>query len=253
MKTLKDYHLEDFQEPGNTKPIFKAFKHALSNKNVEQFGFFAFNDTYSDYEFIPCENLNSFNPHFFSSNNHEFYRHYLDRKIISLFHTHLIDSPAPSELDKEISNSIGIPSFIFSVNSKNSFLFYPKSYKPRRLEKRIFIPYFQDCITFVKDFYNLNLNIDLSDKIGNWSRRLHHSNDAMIECINEIFLPVDLNNIQHGDLIIFKPFSFPLFHIAVCIDGMHYWHHPAGLYPSKELLSQLEENKVYKIYRYKDL
>jgi len=253
MKIKTDFHLGDFQEPGNTKPILKAIKYALQNKNLEQFGFFKFNDSYSDYEFVPCENLNSFNPHFFSSNNYDFYKSYLDKKIISLFHTHLIDSPEPSNLDKEISNSVGLPSFILSIKSKKSFLFYPRSYRPRPLVKRVFIPYFQDCITFVKDFYYLNLNINLPNLFNDWSRDISNSNTKLINNIEQFFNPLDLTEIKHGDLIVFKPIDFALFHVAVCDNNSHYWHHPAGMYPSKELLVNIDQNKVYKVYRYKDL
>lgn len=252
MNKKTDFHLAASQEPGNSKPILKSLKHALSNQNIEQFGFFVFDDHFSDYDFIPCNNLNSFDPHFFTSNNYDFYKYILNKKIISLFHTHLIDSPAPSELDKEISLSMGIPSFIFSIKSKESFLFYPKSFKPRPLSKRIFIPYFQDCISFVKDFYLIHLNINLSNTVNNWARRSNDSNQALLQLINESFYSINLNDIRHGDLIVFKPLDFKFYHLAVCFQGTHYWHHPAGLYPSKELLHHLDLNKVYKIYRYKD-
>ena len=251
MKKPTDFHLGGFQEPGNTKPILQALKYALKNRTIEQFGFFKFNETYSDYEFVQCKNLNSFNPNFFSSNDYGFYKSFLDKKIICLFHSHLIDSPAPSQLDIEISNSIGIPSFIFSIKSKNSFLFYPENHCARPLIKRIFIPYFQDCVTFVKDFYKLNLNINLSKIINNWSRRLNDSNQALVELLETFFITVSWLEIQHGDLIVFKPLDFAFFHLAVCCDESHYWHHPADRYPAKELLSLLDKNKVYKVYRYK--
>jgi len=253
MKKITDCHSEVSLEPGNNKPILESIEHALLNKNVEQFGFFKFNDSFSDYEFVACKNLNSFNPHFFSSNDHNFYKNYLDKKIISLFHTHIIEPPEPSDLDKEISKSIGIPSFIFSVKSQRSFLFYPDSYQPKPLSRRIFIPYFQDCITFVKDFYFIELNINLSNSINNWARRLNDSNKVLLNLIKENFYSINLNEISHGDLIVFKPTDFSFFHLAVCFNGSHYWHHPAGMYPSKQLLNKLDRNKVYKVYRYKDL
>jgi len=244
--------LEDSQEPGNSKPILQSIKHAFTNPNIEQFGFFAFDNNFSDYHFVACDNLNSFNPHFFTSNNYEFYKYVLSKRVIALFHTHLVDSPEPSDLDKEIASSIGVPSFIFSIKSKNSFLFYPKSFKPRPLSKRIFIPYFQDCINFVKDFYLTELNIDFSDRIYNWARRLNNSNETLLQLINKSFYEINFDEMRHGDLIVFKPLDFKFYHLAVCFQGTHYWHHPAGLYPSKELLHHLDRNKVYKIYRYKD-
>lgn len=253
MKIATDFHLEDFQEPGNIKPILEAIKYGLSNKKSEQFGFFKFNDTYSDYEFIKCENLTSFNPNLFSCDDYRFYTNYLDNKIIALFHTHIIDSPEPSPLDIELSSSIGLPSFIVSCKSKQSYLFYPNSYKPQPLSKRAFIPFFQDCVTFVKDFYYFNYGIHLSKFISNWARHSSDSNKQLISTINQFFYPVDFDDIREGDLIIFHPTAFPLFHLGVCCSDSKYWHHPAELYPSKELLSQLDSNKVYKLYRYKDL
>lgn len=252
MKKITDSHLEVSLEPGNINPILQSIKHAFSKKNVEQFGFFKFNDLFSDYEFVSCENLNSFNPHFFSSGDYSFYRDYINKKIIALFHTHLINSPEPSQLDKEISRSIGVPSFIFSIKSKESFLFYPDSYKPRPLVKRIFIPYFQDCVTFVKDFYLIDRNLDLSKDFDNWARRSKASNSELISCIEKSFNTINFEDIIHGDLIVFKPIDYSFHHLGVCINDSHIWHHPAGMYPTKELLSHIDKNKVYKIYRYKD-
>lgn len=246
------YPLEDFQELGNTKPIHKAFKYGLISKASEVCGIFVFDKSFCDYNFIGLKNLNLTDPHSFNVNNKEFYKYYFDNRIISLFHTHIIDSSDLSDIDKSISNSLNLPSYVFSIKSKSSCLYYPKSFIPRPLKNRVFIPFFQDCVSYVKDFYLLNFKINLSDHIFNWARSLNGSNDRLLNEIENLFFEVNINERKYGDLIVFYPDISPYYHLGVIEENQNYSHHPIISMPSTQLFTNSLVNKVYKIYRYKE-
>ena len=248
-----DYLSEDFLDLGNTNPIKSCFKYAFSSKDREQFGFFYFEENNFDYAFKSLNNEDLSNVHHFSIKNKYFYDYYLSGKVISIFHTHIIDSAELSDIDIAVSNSLSLPSYVLSIKSKASSLYYPESYAPNDLYRRAFIPFFQDCITFVKDFYLLNLNINLSRFISNWARRSLNSNDHLINEIKNHFIEIKNTDIQYGDLIVFKPSIANLLHVGVFNSNNNYSHHPMGALPSTELFTEEARNNVYKIYRYKEL
>ena len=248
-----DYLLEDFLDLGITNPIKKSFKHALKDVSRERFGIFAFIQNKYEYDFIAFENLDQKNPNHFSIQNSEFFKFYFDKKVISLFHTHIEDDVNPSNQDLAIANLLGLPSYIFSTKSRNSFLHYPESYKSFDLYDRIFIPFFQDCISFVKDFYYLNFNINFNSLIKDWSRSRINSNNKLINSITKHFNEIKINQLKYGDLILFFPEMSNLHHLAVMDENNYIAHHPIGSKPTKNLFNDKLVNKVYKCYRYKDL
>lgn len=247
-----DYLSEDFLDLGNINPIKDCFKYSLSDKNREVFGLFKFINNKYEYLFKPLKNLNTQDNGVFAVNNSEFYSDYLNNDIICMFHTHTSPDPTPSQIDVEISEALGLPSYVISPASKKHYLYYPQSYQPRNLTPRIFIPFFQDCVSFVKDFYQINFNITFNN-IKNWSRENKNSNAKLLTEIEKNFFEVEITNIQFGDLIIFKPQLTPLMHLAVLDKNKNCFHHPMGGVPVQELFSRQKHNKVYKIYRYKDL
>ena len=247
-----DYLLEDFLGLGNTKPIKECFRYSLVDNKFEKFGIFKFLNHQYDYEFKPFKNLNTKNKEVFAIDNSDFYSDYFSGDIISIFHTHTTDSSELSSIDLEISESLGLPSYVISSVSKSQNIYYPRSYKPRGLYGRVFIPFFQDCISFVKDFYQLHLNITFND-ISNWAREKQNSNLKLINQIKNYFNEIDIKNITYGDLIVFKPSISPFMHLAVFNKDNRYSHHPIGLVPKDELFTEESLNKVYKVYRYKDL
>lgn len=251
-KLPMDYLLEDFQELGNTKPIKRCFRHALSDTNRELFGIFKFSGHHYDYEFKPFDNLNINNKYVFQSNDSEFYKDYLSGNVISLFHTHTTSCSEPSDIDLEISESLGLPSYIFSPSAKSHFLYYPKSYTPNRLYGRIFIPFFQDCVSFVRDFYLINFKFNFN-YIKNWARDNKHSNDKLLNQIKKYFKEIPIQNISYGDLIVFQPSLSPFMHLGIFNSENRFSHHPIGAFPVDELFNEQIRKKVYKVYRYKDL
>lgn len=244
--------MEGSLDLGSNNLILSAFKDSLRSPDRETCGIFAWHDEYHfDPKFIPLQNFNSHDPYGFLVNDQLFYNLYLNKKIISLYHSHVNCGPELSLLDKEVASTLALPSFVFSTETKESCLFYPSSYHPPALENRLFIPYLQDCITFVKDFYKKELNIDFSQYINNWSRRKESSNNTLIKIIETYFNEVNIFSVQNNDLVVFSPTVSELYHVGVYVDDGYIFHHPFEGLPRKELFSNTSINKVYKVYRYK--
>ena len=249
-----DYLSEDFLELGNTKPIKHCLKFALEKCEHERAGIFIYTNCFTDYDFIEMQNLDQFNSNYFILNNKLFYHYYINKQIISLFHTHICDSVEPSIDDIELSKSLKVPSYIISQSSKNSYLYYPPKFKTKQsLRKRIFIPIFQDCITFVKDFYLEYLNIDLTESVKNWARMRQNSNNKLLNEIKNNFNRVEFGEIKFGDIMVAPQSMSNLMHLSVVGENNVLEHHPIGMYPNKEIISNEYNKKVYLFYRHKDL
>lgn len=246
--------MEDSLALGNNKPFLSALKSCISNSS-EVCGVFYFKDEFNyDYDYMSFENADSFNSNHFAINNKEFYKLYLNKKIISLFHSHTNDfDETPSETDIEVSESLALPSMIFSKKTRNNFIYFPKSEKPRSLERRLFIPFFQDCVTYIKDMYILELGIKLQNNIHNWARRRNDPNSFLFEEIDNNFIKIKYSDLKKYDIIVFKPSTENLHHLAVYTGDNQISHHPISSFPRKELFTPEDLNKVYNLYRHKDL
>lgn len=248
-----DYRLEDSLELGQDNLIKECFKHALSDTSRESCGIFIVNGENPAGQFLNLNNLNLQANNHFSLNEPLFFEHYLKKEILCLFHSHVIDGPEPSQLDIYTSRSLSIPSLIFSTQSKDFYLYIPENYKPPPLKSRAFIPILQDCIAFVRDFYLLNLDINLYKIIENWSRPRKEPNDYLIDNVSKHFVEIDFKDRKYGDLVIFTPSDDNLYHVGVVDDDDHIYHHPRFMLPCKEIISSIPKDKVYKCCRYKDL
>lgn len=248
-----DYLLEDSLDLGNTNIVYQALRYSLKHKDRESCGIFVLEQDGYTVNFIPLINEDIYDINHFISNDKRFYEYYINKNILALYHSHIDYNSDPSELDINISESLSIPSFIFSLKDKSQYLYYPNSYKPKPLEGRIFIPYFQDCISFVKDFFHLELNIKFTDSIKNWARQGKESNEFLVNSMKCNFVNVDFSQLNSYNIIVFKPNLDRTFHLGVYLGDNIIYHHPIYGYPKKELFLPEHFNKVYKVYRYKDL
>ena len=246
------FHLEDFPAHGNTRPILEAFRYSLKNADREACGIFVLDNL--EFSFIPIENTFLKGDKYFIGNYEIFSKYLINKKIFCLFHSHLADSVNPSDLDIEVSESLCLPSYIFSTSSKNSFLYYPKTHTPPNLYGRIFIGHLQDCITFVKDFYLKELNINLNSQNKDWGRKGNNSNDHLIASLNRLFDPIEnFSDVSYGDVLVFRPSIDQFFHLGIYLKNNNFAHHPYSMLSVRELITDHTWNQVYKVYRYKEI
>lgn len=203
-------------------------------------------------KYQPVENIssNKFNSFLIDK---KIFAEFNSREILSIFHSHPKGSEYASKDDIDICEKISIPYYIYSCQSKNFSLFYPQSYKPEPLLARSFLPEFQDCVTLVKDFFDLELNIKLSKLINNWARRRkNESNDHLINILNKYFKPID-NLSREGDVVVFNMNEGHPFHLGVFNKAKKIVHQPNDQLSQEVYFTETMRKKVYKIYRYKDL
>lgn len=245
--------MEDFLDLGQHKTAFyQCFRYALSSVDSEVCGFFYLDNINQPLQFQPLLNENLIDKNTFSTSDPTFYNLYKLGKIICLFHTHLSQDD-PSVLDLETSNSFNLPSFIINIESNKSFLYYPTDYKPKKIKNRVFIPYFQDCIIYVKDYLQKYFDINLNGQLINWSRNGKNSLNMLNYYADKHFYNVNKQDFKNGDVIIFKPDVSIYPHVGIVNHDLYCFHHPVYQYPAKEFISSDFLNQVYKVYRYKDL
>ena len=247
-----DYLSEVSQDLGQSKPLSSCLRYSLSSPNQEVGCVFYFNESFSDYNFLNIQSKNLIEKNFFSCSDSTFYKLFKENRVISLFHTHIESGPELSDFDIEIANSFILPSCVFSVKTKEFNLYYPENFKPRPLSKRIFIPMFQDCITFVKDFYLKHMQINLHTITNNWARDRKNSNEILINVLNDNFFEVNKKDLKYGDIIVMRPLDSRYFHLVVYLGSNEVFHHPMFMLPRKEFIKPEALNKVYKVYRYKE-
>jgi len=238
----------DFLESQSFKR--RAIKTALSSPNKEVCGIFKWNEFNTALDFMRFENA-SCEENFFLVNSKHFYKLYKDNEVFCLFHSHPSTSDKISDLDIEISESLMLPSYIFSNKTKECSLYFPQSYTPPDLMGRPFIPELQDCVILFKDYFKLKLNIDLSKQYTDWCRKFKDSNAFLINQLDEHFEPINAENLEAGDLIIFNPDIDRYFHIGIYDGNDNFLHHPSAYLSKIELLTDKHRSNVYNIYRYK--
>lgn len=182
---------------------------------------------------------------YFATNSEEFNSLYKQDKIISLFHSHTNLPENPSLMDKETSESLCLPSYIFSNKTKRNFLYFPKSQKRSNLIGRVFVPEFQDCVCLLKDYFGMNAR-DI-----NWARQGENSNNILFDNLNIYFDEVNKTKFKKHDVLVFNPDISNLYHVGMYIEDGYLLHHPIDMLSKKELLTDKHLSNVYKVYRYK--
>lgn len=226
---------------------YKPIKLSLSNIKEEVCGVFYWNQFYQNVKFKNFTNNSHENKSsFFVTGDNDFNNLLKSEKILSLFHSHTDSKEDPSPTDIEVSESLCLPSYIFSNQTKKTFLYYPKSQKSPKLLSRTFVPEFQDCVTIIKDFFKLN-SLPI-----NWSRDGINSNQKLIKYLDKYFHEVNVKNLQPKDVLVFKPDFSPLYHAAILLRDGNILHHPLNMLSNKQLLTDKHLANVYKVYRYKE-
>ncbi len=225
-------------------------RHVNKNPREESCGII-----YSDFNKIKYQSVDNISPNKFNSFliDKKIFASFNSKEILSIFHSHPKGSEAPSEEDISTCEKIGIPYYIYSLQNKKFSLIYPQSYKPSSLLGRPFLPEFQDCVTLVKDFFDIELNIKLCKNIKNWARRRNNeSNKSLVSILNKNFKEIkDVS--REGDVVVFDIYKNRPFHLGVFTKGKKIIHQPNDQLSQEVYLTPELMKKVYKIYRYKDL
>ena len=242
--------MEVFLELKNLTFKKNILRHVQSNRKQEVCGVVLNN--FNKLKYKPLKNVHPIKEFNFLIDKFD-YNQLSINNILAIFHSHPLGLSEPSDSDMRESNNTGIPYYIYGGQDRTFSLFYPETYSPKPLLSRSFLPEFQDCVTLIKDFFAIELNISLSKDIKNWARRRHNkSNQDMLNYFNSLFYEIKKPE-KVGDVIVFDIEKDRPMHLGVYNKSKKILHQPNDQLSQEVYLTPELSKKVYKIYRYKDL
>lgn len=180
--------------------------------------------------------------------------------VSAIYHSHTSENENFSDNDKK--NSVAHQTtFVLYNTVKNSFLCYdPTKNKTLEINKEFKIGEC-DCYTLVKDYYK-KLKIDL-EGINSFGNDWHLKKPELIQELfglnkNNPSLPIEElpknAPLKRHDVLVFelREGSGPS-HVGVYLGEGILYHHPRNRYPTTEILRNQYFEKLYKIYRHKEL
>lgn len=231
-------------------------KYADSKFPYESCGLLVINKSNGEWKFIECENVARDKLKKFAIEDSKFLAALKEGEVI-IFHSHFSYETDEkinnfSEEDINISEETCIPFLLYTSNNKWNY-YEPSEYEPFNLYERPFLLGFWDCYTFVRDYF----------KIHGKNSKIRFVNDTDyhygLKDFDDIgygeFFEVNLQDIQVGDVIIFKIKSDCPNHLGVYFGNNEFWHHsmPMGnyqSYPKKDILNSKYIKFIHKIVRY---
>jgi proteasome lid subunit RPN8/RPN11 len=194
-----------------------------------------------------CENI-SYSDHSFEINPIDIITTSKLGDIIGVVHSHLIESPFPSELDKASCNSWAVPFHIYSVSSGQWHSFLPEN-KKIPLIGREYSHGVYDCYALVRDWFSDVRGIELPNyyREQEWWRT---DKDLYMENFSKHgFYEVDKSNMRYGDVIVLKLGAPKYNHAAIYLhDGM-ILHHAIGRLSCREQFDGLWRKSDFIVLR----
>jgi len=187
----------------------------------------------------------------FSIDPKTFLKYKLEYTIIGIYHSHPNSTEKPSAQDKKESEELGLPYFIYSLQTKKNFIYYPKSYKKDNLLGQPYIKGFNECTCLFKDVYKNNLNLDISVWNKNYWLPENHSdaNKLLIKILNKNMSKVEPFDLQKYDLIVFN-INQKRYHVGVYMGSDMFIHQPINSLSCNQTLDDRWQNKIKSVYRH---
>lgn len=181
-------------------------------------------------KYIPCKNLAPMND--FLIDPIDYANAEDEGAIIKIVHSHPNQSPLPSDADKIGCEKSGLPWLIISVPNMQVHEFAPSGYKTP-LIGRSFKHGALDCYTFIRDYYDQTLNIQLPDfvRADNWWQG---GENLYLEGYESAgFVRVD--DMQEHDVLLMQVASPVPNHGAIYVGSGKIQHHQVGRLSSTDI------------------
>ena len=225
-------------------------KHAKKEAPKEACGLLAIID--GKETFWPCKNLADGNFEFFVLDPDDWAECEDKGEVLGVIHSHPKGAAHPSETDKAACEHIGFPYYIYSIEHDNWQLLKPVGWKTPSLIGRTFIWGKHDCWSVVSDWYLEVKNIKLMD----W-KRPKRIKDFLDNPLFEKGLPITgfkkqptNNNVQVGDVLLFRSVTGNLDHVAVYIGDMMILNHNIKALSCREPFDLRYQQALRGVYRY---
>lgn len=172
-------------------------------------------------EWFPCENVAESPEEDFRISAQDYIRASMQGDIHAIVHSHPDSSPEPSERDKQASDFLGIPYWIYAIPSCELYVYEPKEIRQPLLGKEYKFGQ-NDCYSLVRDYYK-DLNIDLPAipfEDDFWQKGINYFDD-----LQDSFGFVTVDTPQPHDMIIFSVMSSIPNHCGVYLGEDIFMHH----------------------------
>jgi len=156
-------------------------------------------------------------------------------EIVAIVHSHPVTNPRPSEADRVACEKSGLPWFIVNPNTREWGYCEPEGFELPYVGRE-FVFGVVDCYTLVRDFYQREYGVTLTDyhrRDGFW---LRGENMYVDNFAKEGFSPVSLQELQRGDLVLMNLQSPLPNHAAIYLGDQQILHHVQGRLSSRDLL-----------------
>lgn len=145
--------------------------------------------------------------------------------ILKIVHSHVYESPQPSQADLTECEKSGLPWVIVNWPIGTVVEFEPSGYVAP-LVGRVFSHGVLDCYTLIRDYYQRELSIEIPDfeRPDEWwktEKDLYRENFAKAG-----FVRISEKDLQPHDVILMQLGSDKTNHGAILIDGGRILHHP---------------------------
>lgn len=91
--------------------------------------------------------------------------------LLGYYHSHPEGTEAPSDRDIEVAEHVGLPAYVYSLQTDRFACYRPMSYRRRQtLQDRPFLAMANDALTLVEDYFFFRHNITISQITRNGAR-----------------------------------------------------------------------------------
>ena len=200
-------------------------------------------------KWYPCENVSEEDEHFLIDTDY-YLKLTRTTDIIGIVHSHPNASSEPSEFDIASCNALGKDFYIFSYPGMDLTVLSPEI-KTTDLYGREYEFGVTDCFDAMRDYLETQ-NIKILPRVmfieDFWDKNIDYFTEETIKNWNHY--PVELNNIQKNDVLIFKIFSEINNHCGVYLGNDIFYHHAENRLSCRENLYPRWHKWLTGAYRY---
>jgi len=197
-------------------------------------------------KFKKCKNVSP-DDFQFKIRTRDFLKVKVESKILYVVHSHIVSDSAPSELDKQKSDSCSYKFLIYSVKSKDFSYYDPKNIVSDYIGKNFNIGY-NDCFSLVRDYFFNEFAIKIKDYSRN---KFWKSNDPHLITDNfkkEGFYEITSNELRKHDIIVIEdPKTNIPCHLMIYLGNNEILHHPNNTQSCIQIYSD-DYRKLSKIF-----
>lgn len=240
--------------------MYKNFKDEIisiceANPDKEVCGF-VFVDN-NEIKVVECDNIHEDPKNFFKIKTDDYLFIKDKYELIASFHSHPSSEHILTEFDELNADELALPMYIYSLQTKDFFVYKPNSCYNKELKGRMFVPDLYNCVSCAFDYYVQKFNLQCSKNI-NWAepKNIKRGNELALEvCCNlDRYLDVkieeiDKSELQVNDLIIIKTLRSAFYHYGILVNSNQIIHHAMHSVSSIVSLDDRWMNFAHRFFR----